>query len=202
MTLLFCLAEWHALAKLRLHVEDTLNHLDRATVTMGQQLRSFKNWSREFSTVELPGEAAARQRRSRRNTKPAVAPHDSNSCSTASPNSVLHPLSAPRNAQTQGFQPTTEQPIFLSDSPNTTASVPGGDFVTPQEPTSSGKLNRRVKHFNLLTYKMHALGDYVSTIRQFGTTDSYSTQIVSSHPPSADGYPQQDLYRESLPTAW
>src|ERR1700753_828629 len=32
--------------------------------------------------------------------------------------------------------------------------------------------------FNLTTYKLHALGDYVSTIRQRGTTDSYNTQAV------------------------
>ena len=33
--------------------------------------------------------------------------------------------------------------------------------------------------FNLQTYKLHALGDYVDTIRQFGTTDNYTTQSVS-----------------------
>ena len=32
--------------------------------------------------------------------------------------------------------------------------------------------------FNLRTYKLHALGDYVKTIRLFGTTDNYSTQVV------------------------
>ncbi|OBZ80056.1 hypothetical protein A0H81_00427 [Grifola frondosa] len=36
---------------------------------------------------------------------------------------------------------------------------------------------RRPKAFNLNTYKLHSLGDYVSTIRLFGTTDSYSTQL-------------------------
>ena len=36
------------------------------------------------------------------------------------------------------------------------------------------------KKLNLNTYKFHALGDYVATIRLFGTTDSYSTQVVSS----------------------
>lgn len=36
------------------------------------------------------------------------------------------------------------------------------------------------KKLNLNTYKFHALGDYVATIRRFGTTDSYSTQVVSS----------------------
>jgi hypothetical protein len=35
------------------------------------------------------------------------------------------------------------------------------------------------KPFNLNTYKLHALGDYVRTIHLFGTTDSYTTQIVS-----------------------
>jgi hypothetical protein len=38
----------------------------------------------------------------------------------------------------------------------------------------------RPKHLNLNTYKVHALGDYPSTIRLFGTTDSYTTQWVIS----------------------
>ena len=36
-----------------------------------------------------------------------------------------------------------------------------------------------MKGFNLNTYKLHSLGDYVETIRRYGTTDSYSTQLVS-----------------------
>ncbi|KAJ3804112.1 hypothetical protein F5876DRAFT_70902 [Lentinula aff. lateritia] len=35
----------------------------------------------------------------------------------------------------------------------------------------------RRKLFNLNTYKFHALGDYPWTLRTFGTTDSYSTQL-------------------------
>ena len=35
------------------------------------------------------------------------------------------------------------------------------------------------KKLNINTYKVHSLGDYASTIRQFGTTDSYSMVIVS-----------------------
>ena len=38
---------------------------------------------------------------------------------------------------------------------------------------------RNKKSFNLRTYKLHAMGDYVSTIRRYGTVDSYSTQAVS-----------------------
>ena len=40
---------------------------------------------------------------------------------------------------------------------------------------------RKPKQLNLKTYKYHSLGDYVETIRRFGTTDSYSTQSVSIH---------------------
>ena len=36
------------------------------------------------------------------------------------------------------------------------------------------------RSFNLSSYKPHALPDYANTIRMFGTTDSYSTQTVSS----------------------
>ena len=35
------------------------------------------------------------------------------------------------------------------------------------------------RKFSLGTYKLLSLGDYVQTIRAFGTTDSYSTQTVS-----------------------
>jgi len=48
---------------------------------------------------------------------------------------------------------------------------------TNQKPGSSA---RHPKQLNLKTYKFHALGDYVQTIRRFGTTDSYSTQPVGS----------------------
>jgi len=38
---------------------------------------------------------------------------------------------------------------------------------------------RRPRLLNLRTYKLHALGDYAAHIRMYGTTDSYSTQVVS-----------------------
>ena len=37
----------------------------------------------------------------------------------------------------------------------------------------------RQKNFVLNTYKIHALGDYPATIRKFGTTDSFTSEIVS-----------------------
>ncbi|KAG2056613.1 hypothetical protein BDR06DRAFT_879698, partial [Suillus hirtellus] len=50
--------------------------------------------------------------------------------------------------------------------------------------TSQESSGARVKKFNLLTYKFHVMGDYMSTIRLFGTTDSFTTQIVCMFMPS------------------
>ncbi len=41
------------------------------------------------------------------------------------------------------------------------------------------------KEFNINTFKVHALGHYTDSIRQYGTTDSYSTQPVE----------RSDIYR-------
>lgn len=50
----------------------------------------------------------------------------------------------------------------------------------PQKTLGKGSsAARKHKTLNLNTYKFHSLGDVVSTIHIFGTTDSYSTQIVS-----------------------
>jgi hypothetical protein len=54
--------------------------------------------------------------------------------------------------------------------------------------TDQKNIARKQKHFNLNTYKNHSLGDYVRTIRMYGTTDSYSTEPVSSFYLSEIGY--------------
>ena len=119
--LLFRLAEWHALAKLRIHTEDSLDLLKQSLRMLSKQLRQFAEVTCvAFQTKELPSEASARQRRK-------------------------------------------------------------------QDPTENRRANAsqsspRPKSFNMVTYKFHALGDYAQTIQLFGTTDSYSTQIVSWNP--------------------
>ena len=47
-----------------------------------------------------------------------------------------------------------------------------------KKPQNREHPDESVKTFNLSTPKVHALGDYLSTIRWLGTTDSYSTQRV------------------------
>jgi len=133
MTLLFRLAEWHALAKLRLHTESTLTHMESITVVLGRELRHFYSFTcAAFATVELPKEVAARDRKDSREKAKAAAAEDSE------------------------------------------ARIP--PLTTTQEP----KRKKKKKNLNLSTYKVHALGDYVRTIRMFGTTDLYSTQTVRS----------------------
>lgn len=56
------------------------------------------------------------------------------------------------------------------------------------------KISARRKVLSLLKYKFHALGDYVNTIRMFGTTDSYSTQIVCGTFYSPSTSESTDLY--------
>jgi hypothetical protein len=43
---------------------------------------------------------------------------------------------------------------------------------------SEKKKDHLPKTLNLNTYKFHALGDYTRMIRRYGTTDSYSTEVV------------------------
>jgi len=129
LTLLYRLAEWHALAKLRMHTEYTLGELDKATVTIGHELRAFHEWTgAAFTCKELPQETDRQGREKERKQKK----HGSKKNSAGSP--------------------TTK--------------------------SKSAKAKVKNKFFNLSIYKFHALGDYVRTIRLFGTTDSYSTQIV------------------------
>jgi hypothetical protein len=64
MTLLYRTAEWHAFAKLRLHTESTLQHLERLTTELGQLMRTFRDTMQSaFATFELPKETGARMRR-------------------------------------------------------------------------------------------------------------------------------------------
>ena len=50
-----------------------------------------------------------------------------------------------------------------------------------KEGTSNHKsAGQRPKTLNLFTYKWHALADYVPSIRLFGGTDGFSTQLVGT----------------------
>jgi len=139
LDLLFELATWHSLAKLRLHTERTLDYLDTSTTHLGWFLRKFSRETKKvYLTKELPSEEAARGRR--------------------------HAAKVAKAA---------------------TGSIPTGDQAATANPNPKGKEKvdqTKLRYLNLSTYKLHALGDYVQSIRQFGTTDNYTTQVVSKPP--------------------
>ena len=65
------MAEWHALAKLRIHTDGTLMVLEDLTRELGKLLRQFRDLTcSQFSTVELPRETAARVRNNLKHTLP------------------------------------------------------------------------------------------------------------------------------------
>jgi hypothetical protein len=120
LRLLFYVAHWHGLAKLRMHSDLTLAIFDKETTAVGGSLRTFNdNTCTQFRTKELRREADARQRKSAK-------------------------------------------------------AAQGGQSSSSTVPT------RKPKSFNMSTYKVHSLGDYVETIMTYGTTDSYSTESVSA----------------------
>jgi hypothetical protein len=112
MVLLYICAHWHALAKLRLHNDFTLDCLEYATARLGAQMRRFDQEVAKVPTKELKKEADARARREGKGNSKNGA----------------------------GMKPAT---------------------------------------LGIFTIKFHYLGDYVSSIRKRGTTDSYLTETVS-----------------------
>ncbi|CUA68632.1 Patatin-like phospholipase domain-containing protein 7 [Rhizoctonia solani] len=66
-TLLFTLAQWHALAKLRVQTPTTLDHLRAQTAALGRRLRRFeKEITPRYATVETDQEFELRSRREAR----------------------------------------------------------------------------------------------------------------------------------------
>ncbi|KAJ8691002.1 hypothetical protein PTI98_010618 [Pleurotus ostreatus] len=123
--LLFTLSTWHALAKLRLHTDSTLQLLQDATIDMGNLLRKFSDTvCPSYNVKDLPQEAEARARRSRK--------------------------TGPVDIRTNATERSSKDTVQSAAKP---------------------------RIFNMNTYKMHALGDYVDTIRRLGTSESYSTQV-------------------------
>jgi hypothetical protein len=124
LKLLFTMAHWHGLAKLRMHSDLTLDIMDLITMAVGQQFQEFKaNVCAAYTTRKLHQEVEARTQ--------------------------CHARQASKhNNVRKGKQ---------------------------------GGLNhgQHTKVFNFQTYKFHALGDYVSTIWQYGMSDSYSSEPVS-----------------------
>jgi hypothetical protein len=174
MKLLYRTAEWHALAKLRMHSDSTLLLLEELTTEFGQLIRQFRDFTcSQFKTVELPRETAARKRRGAKQ-QPAgssAVPHSESTLAPASNSNIGTPSSMTSSdaIASAPLHSGTGVPLATA-STNSSQGQPSG-------PSPRGKK----KGLNLFTVKLHFLGDYVRHIRLFGTTDSYSTQLVCEY---------------------
>jgi hypothetical protein len=73
LTLLFVLAQWHALAKLRRHTDASIDALEHTTTKLGHELREFRRYTSEMEVYETPKEVTTRQRRARTRARPRAA---------------------------------------------------------------------------------------------------------------------------------
>jgi hypothetical protein len=127
MNLLFKMATWYFLAKLRPHTESTLTALETSTTRLGAAFRRFICITCEaYVMKDLPSEEAARGR-----------------CQAV-----------------------------LSQKKGTSGKV-------WESTKKKGKSSSKHK-YNLQAYKPHAIPDYVSYIHLYGTTDGFTTQVVSN----------------------
>lgn len=69
-------------------------------------------------------------------------------------------------------------PYNHQTAPDQEDITPTVDANTQNIPPAQHSGGRRRKKLNINTYKFHSYGDYAQSIRQHGTTDSYSTEPV------------------------
>ena len=161
-----------------MHTDVTLDIMDNVTKDLGAKLRVFKDKTcGHFQTKELQREYQARIRRETRNPRlgfqlvPSVVE-----------GSETRPVSLP--SATPRIEPGSSITSHNGQSGMEivldTTQAQGG-IVQPQAGSTSR--GRQPKTLNLNTYKLHALGDYTTTIRKYGTTDSYSTEPVCTFLP-------------------
>ncbi|KAG6905263.1 hypothetical protein DXG01_003803 [Tephrocybe rancida] len=184
--LLFTCAHWHALAKLRMHTDITVNLLEGVTVSLGELFREFVGSTcTVYATYELPRELDARVRKETRKkdkhshtktshdmqAKQAEAPGHSNGPHLSMVNSLPGASTSTTTAN------ISSKPMYV---PVLVGNVKGLNTFYRGESTKEAEtmkqLTKRKKTFNLSTYKFHALGDYPAMIKQYGTCDSYSTE--------------------------
>jgi hypothetical protein len=176
-------ANWHGLAKLRMHTDQTLGSLDKSTALLGLKFRHFvNNTCRRFDTRELQCEAEARVRRAAKKSTTSMAPLlkptelATQEKDSADPTSTVTQEMAP-----ECYSSTTTTPLFrvmqqINTGPK--VNVPASSSQTTGYANGNMSAKRKSKTFNFDTYKYHSLGDYVEHIRQYGTMDSYSTEPV------------------------
>ena len=96
--------------------------------------------------------------------------------------SIYDTRELPQEEATRGKREAALRKLIAAPNEAGPSNTMPSDTQVSNQPPSGKELRlvgRKERLFNLNTYKMHSLGDYVDCILQFGMTDSYSTQLVS-----------------------
>jgi hypothetical protein len=180
-----------------MHTDESLDLLEKTTITLGIMLRSFRDTiCVNYNTRELRKEVIARRRRDLERTQmrgssdqtpvdgPANAsqssePIGANSGSINTTNILSGMRESHTIVQLAPNRADTSSLILASDhSEHGCETAVTIDKKRSQQLIQHIGTERRRKGFNLNTYKFHAMGDYVETIKVLGTTDSYTTEMV------------------------
>jgi hypothetical protein len=197
MKLLYRTAEWHALAKLRIHTDSSLTLLEKLTVEFGQLLRKFRDITcSTFSTVELRNrrEIHTKSTGNELSAFPTSVNALIQGTGPAAPATSSEAAARSRLATQHLKDPLAAEGCDSENSPAQAEKLLAGtgkyafklglyfsvcDAASEQSRGSrTTRSGRKPMVLNLHTIKLHFLGDYVQHIRTFGTTDSYSTQLV------------------------
>ena len=162
-----------------MHTDPSITLLEQETERLYAQLRNFADHvSPSFETYELKREVDARRRaKQRRDAKAATAVPRKGKEMEVPPaaGGPLRPSAVTRKGKEK------EVPSIASDPPRACAdSRKGKEKEIPSVDTSDPPHGPQLKQYHLKTVKHHFLPDYPNIIREFGTTDSYSTEPVRS----------------------
>ena len=160
------LCTWHACAKLRLHMSSTFEILKNTPKALGKQMCYWvKKTCGAFKTRRLPKEESTRDRQKAASKQKLSA--KGNSTTSVSERGTTRGRGWRRGRPAGPLKGRSA--AAASKVPKASASKDKGGSCASSTHTL----------FSMCTYKLHALGDYVAAIARFGTTDNYSTQVVT-----------------------
>lgn len=201
LNLLSLCCEWHALAKLRMHTDETIDLLSKKTDLAAVHFRRFiETTCSEYDTRETDKEEAARIRKiTRQKKKKEVSPQEPIAAATvdslAAQNSITRPMPDVGTGTTgpevvvqqveprlpDGGGPAPQEPGIARTPEASTVTTSRSDHTQTKLGDATGSRSKKLaKKLNICTYKFHAMADYPESIRRYGTTDSSSTERVST----------------------
>ena len=164
LDLLYVIAYWHSLAKLRMHTDSSLQEFRQVTTLLGEGLRYFADETcQHFQTFETDKEYQARNwTTARRLAKlPPSLP--------VAGNDIEDRLGSPPPRPMLASEPMQGPPSVTLSQTSSEANRNSAPFE---------KSGKRRKTFNISTPKAHFFPDYAEQIELYGTTDSLSTKLV------------------------